>query len=100
MAKQPAKYTYAQLMGLWIKNGGSKALAPVMAAIAMAESGGDPNAYNPQTCGGGSHAEGLWQICMPMNAKYVPGGSAYVPAANAQAAVQIEKVHGKGAWST
>ncbi len=40
-------YDYAQLEGLWEDAGGSKALAPIMAAIAMAESGGDSGARNP-----------------------------------------------------
>ena len=51
-----AQYSYAQLEDLWIQAGGSRALAPVMAAIAMAESGGNSEARNP------SGASGLWQI--------------------------------------
>ena len=33
-------YSYAELEGLWINAGGSKTYAPLMAAIADAESGG------------------------------------------------------------
>lgn len=55
-----ANYTYAQLEGLWVQYGGSKATAPMAAAIAMAESGGNPNAYNGSDPSGGSR--GLWQI--------------------------------------
>ena len=50
------KYTYAQLEQLWINAGGNKQVAPVAAAVAMAESGGNPNAVSP------SNDYGLWQI--------------------------------------
>lgn len=53
-------YTYAQLEQIWINNGGSKATAPVAAAIAEAESSGNSAATssNPD---GGTNA-GLWQL--------------------------------------
>lgn len=53
-------YTYAQLMGLWIQNGGSRATAAVAAAIAEAESSGrsDATSSNPD---GGTNV-GLWQL--------------------------------------
>lgn len=52
--------TYAQLEGLWINNGGNKAVAPLAAAIAMAESGGrsDVTSANPD---GGINV-GAWQL--------------------------------------
>jgi hypothetical protein len=91
-----AKWGFADLEALWEQAGGSKALAPVMAAIALAESEGDQNARNP------SGASGLWQILLPANAGYVPGGAGNVfnPLANAKAAVAIEKAQGLSAWST
>lgn len=76
------KYTYAQLEGLWINNGGPKAVAPLAAAIAMAESGGDSTATNHNT--NGSTDRGLWQINSIWGSL-----STYDPAANAKAAVQI-----------
>lgn len=90
------RYSYGQLKSLWILAGGSIALAPTMAAIALAESGGLSNAHNP------SGASGLWQIEIPVNAGYVPGGAAnvYNPLANARAAVAIERDQGLGAWTT
>jgi hypothetical protein len=90
------KYTYAQLEGLWISAGGSKALASVMAAIAMAESAGCSAAFNP------SGASGLWQVECPINAQYIPGGCGNVFNAqdNAKAAVAIQKAQGLPAWST
>lgn len=55
-----AVLTYAQLEGLWINNGGNKAVAPLAAAIAEAESSGrtDVTSANPD---GGVNV-GLWQL--------------------------------------
>jgi hypothetical protein len=53
-------YTYAQLKALWIQNGGNPAAADVAAAVALAESGGNPDASNTNT--NGSIDRGLWQI--------------------------------------
>lgn len=90
------KYSYGQLKTLWTLAGGAISLADTMAAIALAESGGQSNAHNP------SGASGLWQIEIPINAQYVPGGAAnvYNPIANARAAVSIERAQGLGAWVT
>lgn len=55
-------YTYAQLEGLWIQAGGPRSLAPIAAAIALAESAGDPTATNPDDNGGRQSSYGLWQI--------------------------------------
>jgi Lysozyme like domain len=55
-------YSYAQLMGLWVNNGGSPAVAPVAAAIAEAESGGCSTALNPADNNGTQSSFGLWQI--------------------------------------
>src|SRR5271166_2889467 len=57
-----------------------------MAAIALLESGGDPNAKNP------SGATGLWQIEYPLHADLSPDGTRqalYDPTANAKAAIAI-----------
>ena len=56
-------YSYAQLEQLWIQNGGSKAAAPVAAAIALAESSGSAavTSSNPD---GGTNV-GLWQLDTP-----------------------------------
>lgn len=53
--------TYAQIEGLWIANGGSRTLAPIMAAIAKAESGGRTTALNDDAATG-DYSVGLWQI--------------------------------------
>lgn len=54
-------FTYGQLEELWVKGGGSRATAPIAAAIAEAESSGWSNNVNERdTNGAGSY--GLWQI--------------------------------------
>jgi hypothetical protein len=85
-------YSYAQLEGLWINAGGSSALAPTMAAIAEAESGGCSTAYNA------SGATGLWQILGAVD----PSDQANLtdPATNAKEAVLKYKDQGLGAWVT
>lgn len=84
-----ATYSYAQLEDLWIGAGGSRALAPVMAAIAMAESGGDSEARNP------SGASGLWQIL----GNPFPGNP-FDPQVNARMAAAKFHEQGLGAWVT
>lgn len=53
-------YTAGQLEQLWIQNGGNPSAAPVAAAVALAESSGNPAATNHNT--NGSIDRGLWQI--------------------------------------
>jgi len=87
-------YSYAQLEALWIQAGGSKAKAPLMAAIALAESGGRANAISPKNTDG-SVDRGLWQINSVHGA-----ASTTDPLANAKAAVKIESTQGLKAWTT
>lgn len=79
--------TCRHLEHLWVRAGGTSS-AIYAADVAMAESSGQ-DVENPQPCAPGSNAIGYWQICMPLNAKYVPGGDAYNGLANAKAAVTI-----------
>lgn len=53
------KLSYQQIEALWIRNGGSKARAPIMAAIALAESGGHTDSWNKNPP---DDSVGLWQI--------------------------------------
>ena len=85
-------YTYSQLEGLWEQAGGSQALAPVMAAIALAESSGNSQAYNA------SGASGLWQILGAVNPQ--DQSHLFDPAVNAKEAVLKYKSQGLGAWVT
>jgi hypothetical protein len=74
---------------LWDAAGGPPGIAHLMAAIAMAESGGNPNAYNP------SGASGLWQILgLPFP------GNPFNPLTNAAMAVAKYRSQGLGAWVT
>lgn len=71
-----ANYTYAQLMQIWTANGGSSTWAPMAAAVAMAESGGNSDSISK------SNDYGLWQINN--------GGQAMLdPNANAKRAIAM-----------
>jgi hypothetical protein len=93
-----ADYTYGQLETLWTNAGGSKALAPLMAAIALAESGGNPNAENTTDNNGTQTSWGLWQISNGTHGQPVAG--ILTPSVNAQQAVAKYKDQGLGAWGT
>lgn len=90
-------YSYGQLETLWTDAGGSKALAPLMAAIALAESGGDSAALNLTDNHGTQTSVGLWQVS---------SGTHQYPSAwataqgNATEAVAKYKSQGLGAWGT
>lgn len=80
-----AKYTIPELVTLWVQAGGSALYAPVAAAIAMAESGGNSDAVNSSNSNG-TVDRGLWQI------NSIHGGQSTLdPLANARAAVGISK---------
>ena len=82
-------YSKRQLMDLWVRAGGPRDKAGLMASIALAESGGQPGITNRQ----GSGATGLWQILgnpFPGNPKD--------PLTNARMAVAKYKTQGLGAW--
>lgn len=55
-------FNYGQLERLWINAGGPKTVAPIMAAIAMAESGGNSASNNYTDNNGTQTSWGLWQI--------------------------------------
>ena len=93
-----ATYSYGQLEQLWIDAGGSKALAPLMAAIALAESAGNPQATNPTDNNGTQTSWGLWQISDGTHNQPVQG--ILDPLTNAKAAVAKYKQQGLSAWGT
>ena len=86
-------YSYSQLEQLWTNAGGSPSLAPVMAAIALAESGGNPNAVNYNT--NGTVDRGLWQINSIWGSL-----STFDVTTNAESAVNVYNQQGITAWST
>lgn len=88
-------YSYAQLEQLWINNGGSSALAPVAAAIAEAESGGNPQATNPTDNNGTQTSWGLWQISNGTHSQPVPN----ILDPNVNAAQAVDKYKAAGGWS-
>jgi Lysozyme like domain len=73
-------------------------------AVALAESGGDPNAYNPETAANapsGKGSYGLWQIYLNMHPEFA-GQNLYDPATNAAAAFAVYMAAGGTftPWST
>lgn len=85
-----SSYSKAQLEGLWEQAGGSPADANTAAAVALAESSGNPSATNINT--NGTTDRGLWQINSIHGTQ-----STYDPLANARAAVSISS--GGSNWS-
>lgn len=73
-------------------------MAPLMAAIAEAESGGDPNSLNATDYGGTQSSYGLWQISTGTHTPPSPNWAD--PKTNAQLAVRKLKSEGLGAWGT
>ena len=92
-----AQFSYAQLEQLWVQAGGSRLLAPLMAAIAMAESGGQSDALNPDDNNGTQTSVGLWQVSTGTH-DYPPAW--LTPQGNAQEAVAKLQSQGITAWGT
>jgi Lysozyme like domain len=90
--------SFAQLEGLWIQAGGPSNVAPLMAAIALAESGGRPTAENLTDNKGTQSSFGLWQISTGTHNPPNPNWSN--PLTNAQLAVTKYNSQGLGAWGT
>lgn len=77
-------YTRQQLQDLWVQAGGNPAYASMASAVALAESGGNPNSSN--TNRNGTIDRGLWQI------NSIHGSlSTFDVMGNARAAVSISK---------
>lgn len=73
-------------------------MAPIMAAIGMAESGGESTATNPHDNNGRQTSWGIWQISNGTHNK--PVSDILNPDVNAQQAVKKFKVQGLRAWGT
>ena len=95
-----ANLKFSQLEQLWKQAGGPAAVAPIAAAIALAESSGNPQAINPNDNNGTQTSWGLWQISNGTHAMPVP--NILNPLVNARQAVA--KYRGSGgtfrAWGT
>lgn len=100
------KLSIGTLVGLAKAAGFNDRDARIMAAIAMAESGGNSTAHNPNAATG-DNSYGLWQINMlggmgPERRRQFGIGSnaqLFDPATNAMAARRIHQSQGFGAWS-
>lgn len=103
-------FGFSELEQLWISAGGSQAMAPTMAAIALAESGGcryalaGPKDVRPvKSCTyrqtNGENSVGLWQINVQAHPQYSVQ-SLFDPNANARAAVSILGGGPPTPWST
>lgn len=79
-----SNYSFAQLEGIWQQAGGNPVYAAMAAAIALAESGGNPQSTNSNS--NGTTDRGLWQINSIHGSQ-----STFDPLANAKAAVAISK---------
>jgi len=93
-----ANLSFAQLEALWQQAGGAQILAPVMAAVALAESSGNPQSVNPNDNGGTQSSFGLWQISDGTHTPPSPDWA--TPSVNAQLAVAKEQSQGLSAWGT
>ena len=94
-------YSYSQLEGLWDEAGGPSSVAPTMAAVAEAESGGrsDNNNYNDSNGRGGTQTSwGLWQISDGTH--NMPVANIDDPLVNARAAVAKYRASGFSPWGT
>ncbi len=95
-----------ELVRLAIDSGFNKNTAPIMAAIALAESGGRSNAHNPNRSTG-DNSYGLWQINMIDelgNQRRRQFGlkrdeDLWDPATNVRAAKRVFESQGLGAWT-
>jgi hypothetical protein len=98
------KLTYSQLLTLAQNAGFTANEAETAAAIALAESGGDPRAYNPETEAGapvGRGSYGLWQIYLNAHPEFT-GQDLYDSPTNAAAAYKVFTDAGKSftPWSS
>lgn len=84
--------SFRQLEELWIAAGGARIEAPIMAAIALAESKGEVHATGHDD--NGTEDRGPWQINTSWGSL-----STYDVAGNAKAAVEIHAKQGLGAWT-
>lgn len=98
--------SYSDLEGIWVQAGGNPSAAPIAAAVALAESGGNPSSYNGT---GADNSYGLWQINMigslgPARRQQFGlqnSSQLFDPLTNAKAAVAISNNGANwGPWTT
>lgn len=92
----------AQILPLAAAAGFTGADLATAVAIALAESSGNPQAYNPEPAAGtptGMGSYGLWQIYLAAHPEFT-GLNLYDPQTNAQAAFDVYSHHGFSQWTT
>lgn len=92
----------AQILPLAAAAGFTGADLATAVAIALAESSGNPQAYNPEPAAGtptGMGSYGLWQIYLAAHPEFT-GLNLYDPQINAQAAFDVYSHHGFSPWTT
>jgi len=92
------KLTFAQLESVAEQGGFPASMAPLMAAIALAESSGVPTATNPTDNNGKQTSWGLWQISTGTHSEPNPNWAD--PVENAKLAYAKYKTQGLWAWGT
>ena len=92
-------YSNAQLQLIWTNAHGDPLQADTMAAIALAESSGNPADVNMAATEGKTGSWGLWQINGDAHPQF-DHASLLNPTYNAAAAVAVYQSQGLGAWST
>lgn len=90
-----AKLTSGQIAGHAAAAGFSGADLAMAIAVALAESGGNPNARNLSSR---EDSRGLWQINVRAHTEFA-SSNLYDPATNARAARTVLRKQGWGAWS-
>ncbi len=93
-----ADLSFSQLEQLWTQAGGAPSMAPLMAAIALAESSGNPDSVNATDNNGTQTSWGLWQISNGTHNP--PSPDILSPLGNAKAAVGKVNSQGLTAWGT
>lgn len=96
-------YSFAQLESIWLQAAAgtsynTNAWAALMAAIALAESSGNPDATNPTDNGGTQTSWGLWQISLGNHNAPAPNWND--PIENARLAIGKLQTQGLSAWGT
>lgn len=84
-------FSFTDLLALAQNAGFTGSMAVIAAAVALAESGGNPTAYNPEREAGtpeGKGSYGLWQIYLHAHPEF-EGQNLYDPETNARAAYKV-----------
>src|SRR6266540_1210395 len=90
------EYSFQEYEQIWVRAGGARVLAPIMAAIGYAESRGNVRAHYVTAR---EDSRGLWQINVRAHPQFA-SQDLYDPLTNARAALGVLHSQGLGAWST